>query len=181
MLEELQQQWTQMAVFFDMIAHIIKVCLSKGISDFANVVSTGVETKSKGMTIADVMRDNIYLVAADASKIAFHVNRICYFYYSLSTDYFMPQISSLSTLVYLDPVVKPVEYESARAALVKGCKDAQEAIIKRAGLRINALKAAAANRQKSLGEALKALPSPLPQMAEIEKGIMSAVRTNIRK
>ena len=180
-LAELHEQWDKLVRFFQMIANAVKVTMFEAIKSFKETVESGKELVQKGYSIKAYMRDMIYSLAMEASKVSYHVNRMCTVYFQVSDKYLMPQVSGLAKLIALDPSKDISQMEMLRQSLMDNCKETQNAILLEAKKSSKELKEIAEKRMKKLDQTLKALPAPPPEVAALEEGIVKAVKESLKE
>ena len=75
-LEKLQEQWWQLSQFFDQIANLIQINLSRNINTFIQCTSNASEAHFTGYTVSQGMRDIIYKTTFEATKYFHLVNHL---------------------------------------------------------------------------------------------------------
>ncbi|XP_013791764.1 uncharacterized protein LOC106475632 [Limulus polyphemus] len=127
-LGEVRHQWGKMVRFFQMMSNIIECSLSSSLNNFVEYVKKGEVCGIEGYNISDLVKDMIYQEAFEAAKIAYMVNSISGVYVEVSSKYIMDRVSSLGTLLGLDPETDKALIIQERQKLHNGCKDAQRQI-----------------------------------------------------
>ncbi|XP_066530203.1 uncharacterized protein [Hoplias malabaricus] len=120
-----KEQWEKMVRFFQMVSNIVKTSLNRTLKDF---VSTSEKTQSLSYNSKLFSKDLLYTQAFQASNIASLIHMISATYTQVSDKYLMDRISSLGKLMAMDKE-KP-EFDHERQLLEKGCKEAQEGILR---------------------------------------------------
>jgi hypothetical protein len=141
-LGQLREEWGKLVQFFTMLSNLVKCCLVTSLKQF---VETSKVQKELSGQMSDTMRDVLFEEAFKANQIAYVVNTISATYTEVSQKYLMGRITSLGSLISLDPASAtdlPIIMEK-KAELTQGCEEAQESI-----------KAIAKRKQKDIAEAL---------------------------
>ncbi|XP_041087304.1 uncharacterized protein LOC121301771 [Polyodon spathula] len=123
---QVKEQWEKMVRFFQMISNLIKTCLNTSLKNF---VSTAKNIQGiQGYSSNAFVKDMIYTQAFNASNIANLVYMISGTYTEVSSKYLMDRVSSLGTLMALDP--SNPTFEGERIKLGQDCDTAQKEIYK---------------------------------------------------
>ena len=124
-LEKLQEQWWQLSQFFDQIANLIQINLSRNINTFIQCTSNASEAHFTGYTVSQGMRDIIYKTTFEATKYFHLVNHLSSEYFQVFDEYLMDSVHSLGNLLAIE---NPKEIQAAQLALINNCKNTVQEI-----------------------------------------------------
>ncbi|XP_078260786.1 uncharacterized protein LOC144596430 isoform X2 [Rhinoraja longicauda] len=127
-LGQVQEQWTKMIRFFQMMSNLIKVCLSKTLVRLAEQAEDVQQLHNYSQQ--QLVRDLIYSQAFQASNISGLVHTIASTYMDVSNKYLMDRITQLGRLVTLEP--GDADFAAQRQLLHQGCDEARRMIMERA-------------------------------------------------
>ncbi|RXN28179.1 hypothetical protein ROHU_019505 [Labeo rohita] len=119
-----KEQWEKMVHLFQMVSNIVKMSLSKTLTNF---VSTSEKTQALSYNAKLFSKDLLYTQAFQACNIASLVHMISGTYTDVSNKYLMDHVSSLGKLMAMDES-KP-EFNHERLKLQNGCDEAQSGIL----------------------------------------------------
>ncbi|CAG2234874.1 unnamed protein product [Mytilus edulis] len=100
------------------------------LKDFVDTAKSGREIQMKDykIPISDIFRDVIFEEASKASQIAYVVRTISCTYVQISNEHLMDKITSLGSLIALDPKLDGHVIQRRRGELHDGCAAAQRSI-----------------------------------------------------
>uniref|UniRef100_A0A3P9HBX0 Uncharacterized protein n=1 Tax=Oryzias latipes TaxID=8090 RepID=A0A3P9HBX0_ORYLA len=168
-----KKQWQKMVRFFQMVANIVKTCLSKTRKKFGQRAEH-VQTLSYNSKL--FTKDLLYNQAFQASNIASLVHMISGTYCEVSNKYLMDGVSSLGKLMSMDKD-KP-EFLQERQKLQNSCKEAQDSILKLVLSNKKELEKNTDTRMKEIEGGLKAIllafdPEETTRIQEIVQASMT--------
>ena len=95
---ELEKQWKMLVIFFERVANVVQVAMGGAIEDFSKVIDKAAKSESLSM----FMKKKIIELAFTAYSRCNGVSSVATSYLKISTDYLMPSIVELGTLLALD-------------------------------------------------------------------------------
>ncbi|XP_024141364.1 intracellular protein transport protein USO1-like [Oryzias melastigma] len=120
-----KEQWEKMVLFFQMVADILKISLSKTMKHFAQKIGN---VKKLSYNSRLFSKDLLYNQALQASNISSLVHMISGTYCEVSNKHLMDSVSRLGRLMAMD--TDKTEFLKERQNLKDSCKEAQENILK---------------------------------------------------
>lgn len=118
-LGKLQEQWTQLTLFFNKISNLIKINMEIIINTFIKYTDNQREAHSDGYTMSQGIMDIIYKTTLDAVKYSYLVNYISSGYFQVFHKCLMNSISLLGNLLSLE---SRREIEALQRNLTNNCQ-----------------------------------------------------------
>ncbi|XP_054833433.1 uncharacterized protein LOC129328408 [Eublepharis macularius] len=174
---KVKTQWEKMVMFFQTISDVIDARLSQDIDDLITSASGSAELRIKGYSFTALEMDMLYSQVFSASNVAHLVHTIATTYTEVSEKHLMNRISSLGRLITLKPSDPDFDFE--RQALMRGCKEASEAICNMVKENKEAFDSKVDARMRNIDKELKALLPPISR--EVEEMVGNAVRHGIKE
>nr|XP_015195202.1 PREDICTED: uncharacterized protein LOC107076209 [Lepisosteus oculatus] len=171
-LGRVREQWTKMVQFFQMITNLIDTCLNQNISEFVDSCES--VRSIPNYCHLDFIKDMICGPAFQASNVAHLVHMISETYVQVSHLYLMDRMSSLTTLMSLEP--NDPKFAQIRRELEAGCKEAQSGIQDLVEKKREEFDASIQKRVDAINKNLESvLPAP---SEETSKAIEQCIRKN---
>ena len=178
-LASVREQWQKLVEFFQFITNIIKVCQKESLASFVEYAKVGKKrVLANGYADTDFMRDLIYEQVSQANTTSYLVWSISNVYVEISRKHLMSPLASLGHLIALDPEKERHTIEAKRNELMKGSKEAQEAIKKHVSETKEDFHEKVTKGIKQIEtELLKALPSEDPaKIKEMSDSVKSDIK-----
>ncbi|XP_071096644.1 uncharacterized protein [Haliotis cracherodii] len=173
---EVRTQWGKLVRFFQTISNIIKCSMNENVKNFLQSSEKGKKLRLK-YTMSDMLRDMIYVQAADANTLAYMVNNLAEMYVEVSQKHLMDQVASLGELIGLDPVKDRDVISQKQADLATQAKAATASIAVLVRQKRREFDTKVKSRIERIETEMKAvLPPPEPTNPEIEKEKKKAIK-----
>ena len=131
LLGKLKDQWSQLTIFFEGMATLIRVNLHKRTDKFIKQSGQLGQLRLKGgMSAVNLSKDLIYTSARDATSVGFVVNKLASQYFEVSQQYLMGPMGRLSQLMVLDKDQDRAKIAQLKGTIMKECEEAQGAIMR---------------------------------------------------
>ena len=121
---ELEKQWKMLVLFFERVANVVQVAMGGAIEDFSKLVDKAAQSES----LSRFMKKKIIELAFTAYSKCNGVSCVAKSYLKISTDYLMPSIVELGTLLALDSEKDAEKIKQKTEAIQLRCKNTVEYI-----------------------------------------------------
>lgn len=127
-IAELRNRWTEITRFFRIISNIVKVGLHIEIKQFIEAVEVDSELKMSKIDVSDQIRNLIYQNVFKASIYAYYVRSMSSAFVEVSGKHLISDITSLGSLIALDPEMDKNEIQKQQKSLSDKCAATQKTI-----------------------------------------------------
>ena len=121
---ELEKQWKMMVLFFEGVANVVQVAMGGAIEDFSNLIDKAAQKES----LSRFTKKKIIEHAFTAYSSCNGVLSVATSYLKISTDYLMPSIVELGTLLALDAELDAEKIKQKTESIQLRCKGTVEYI-----------------------------------------------------
>ena len=120
----LEEKWKILVLFFESVADIVEVAMKKAIKDFSKATGSAIQATDLSTFKKKMLTKLAYIAYSTCSG----VSSVATGYLKISTDYLMPSIVELGTLLALDSEQDAEKIKQKTESIQLRCKNAVEYI-----------------------------------------------------